>query len=238
MTTLKPAQLNLWELNQGQSPSYREDTHASLRALPGSEGARMMTVGSGLKCSGLLKNSDHVGLLVRTLLVTPQWASTACYLTWKIAATPQGRLLFRLVPSMPHTEETEFSFWPTPNVPNGGRQAKGISPTGKTLDGQKRQVGLSKAVKMVEAKMWPTPRAADGDKMNQRYPGGNLTLTGAAKLLPTPNARDWRSGKGREENGHSPQLPEVIGGQLNPAWVEWLMGFPPGWTDLEDSETP
>lgn len=28
------------------------------------------------------------------------------------------------------------------------------------------------------------------------------------------------------------------GGQLNPTWVEWLMGFPIGWTDLEDLETP
>ena len=28
------------------------------------------------------------------------------------------------------------------------------------------------------------------------------------------------------------------GGRLNPTWVEWLMGFPLGWTDLEDSETP
>jgi hypothetical protein len=27
-------------------------------------------------------------------------------------------------------------------------------------------------------------------------------------------------------------------GSLNPTWVEWLMGFPIGWTDLEDSETP
>lgn len=24
------------------------------------------------------------------------------------------------------------------------------------------------------------------------------------------------------------------GGRLNPTWVEWLMGFPTGWTDLED----
>jgi DNA (cytosine-5)-methyltransferase 1 len=23
-------------------------------------------------------------------------------------------------------------------------------------------------------------------------------------------------------------------GRLNPTWVEWLMGFPLGWTDLED----
>jgi hypothetical protein len=32
--------------------------------------------------------------------------------------------------------------------------------------------------------------------------------------------------------------PEAIGGQMNPQWVEWLMGFPLEWTDLEDSETP
>jgi len=28
------------------------------------------------------------------------------------------------------------------------------------------------------------------------------------------------------------------GGELNPEWIEVLMGFPTGWTDLEDSETP
>jgi hypothetical protein len=27
------------------------------------------------------------------------------------------------------------------------------------------------------------------------------------------------------------------GGQLNPMWVEWLMGYPLGWTDLNVSET-
>ena len=32
--------------------------------------------------------------------------------------------------------------------------------------------------------------------------------------------------------------PTVAGGQLNPTWVEWLMGFPLGWTDCVVSETP
>jgi hypothetical protein len=41
------------------------------------------------------------------------------------------------------------------------------------------------------------------------------------------------------------KLEEVIAGncngatgQLNPAWVEWLMGYPMGWTELKDLETP
>lgn len=29
----------------------------------------------------------------------------------------------------------------------------------------------------------------------------------------------------------------ATGGKLNPTWVEWLMGFPLGWTDLDASET-
>jgi hypothetical protein len=58
---------------------------------------------------------------------------------------------------------------------------------------------------------------------------------------PTPTARDWKSGKGKTqaERGRTagPSLSEVSGGSLNPQWVEWLMGFPLGWTDLEDLET-
>jgi hypothetical protein len=32
-------------------------------------------------------------------------------------------------------------------------------------------------------------------------------------------------------------LSEQIGGSLNPTWVEWLMGWPLGWTDLKPLAT-
>jgi hypothetical protein len=31
---------------------------------------------------------------------------------------------------------------------------------------------------------------------------------------------------------------DPAGGSLNPTWVEWLMGFPLGWTDCEHLATP
>src|SRR6185437_3380729 len=60
----------------------------------------------------------------------------------------------------------------------------------------------------------------------------------ARAMWPTPAATDWKgSSKMGQRRG---QLSEAaaLGGQLNPTWVEWLMGFPLGWTDLEPSETP
>jgi len=73
----------------------------------------------------------------------------------------------------------------------------------------------------------PTPSQLKGEH--------GQSLPAMVQMFPSPAARDWRSGSGRKENGHTPQLPEVIaqegnGGQLNPDWVEWLMGWPIGWT--------
>jgi DNA (cytosine-5)-methyltransferase 1 len=66
-----------------------------------------------------------------------------------------------------------------------------------------------------------------------------LNLAGAVQMFPTPTARMHKdNGKSPSElNRNSETLATKAGGQLNPQWVEWLMGFPIGWTDLEDSET-
>jgi hypothetical protein len=54
--------------------------------------------------------------------------------------------------------------------------------------------------------------------------------------LGSPCARDWRSGHqaSSRARGHAPNLPEEAGGNLNPPFVEWLMGFPIGSTDCWD----
>jgi hypothetical protein len=59
-------------------------------------------------------------------------------------------------------------------------------------------------------------------------------------LVATPTSRDWRSGKASQATleKNSRPLSEQIGGSLNPTWVEWLMGFPLGWTAFEPSEMP
>jgi len=68
-------------------------------------------------------------------------------------------------------------------------------------------------------------------------------LATAVARWPTPTARDHKDGtnvSGVPVNsllGRAVQpTPET--GALNPTWVEWLMGFPIGWTVLERSEMP
>jgi len=71
------------------------------------------------------------------------------------------------------------------------------------------------------------------------------------RIWPTPTSRDYRGHHGdqseafekRKENPRGVNLVEELQrrgelGQLNPTWVEWLMGYPLGWTDSKDSATP
>lgn len=89
---------------------------------------------------------------------------------------------------------------------------------------------------------WPTPTASDtftaNLKSSQQKDGSrhSLNLSQAVKLWPTPKAQNAR-GAGQKHGKGGASLDVVVGGQLNPTWIEWLMGFPIGWTDLDASET-
>jgi hypothetical protein len=77
---------------------------------------------------------------------------------------------------------------------------------------------------------WPTPQAHDSHPGNPARVGrfgtkhGGRNLNDEVAMLPTPTANRW---DGLQSHGIN-----VVTGQLNPAWVEALMGYPPGWTEL------
>jgi hypothetical protein len=94
--------------------------------------------------------------------------------------------------------------------------------------------------------MLPTPTATDathGGRVTERKArnGGNLVEAVSMRLLPTPTAHLAKeTGAPSESSRNSPTLGMATGagGSLHPQFVEWMMGFPKGWTDLDDDDQP
>ena len=227
--------------------SSQQDTLVSLSATPGNGEARKMTAISGRKLLPLLHGQDRATSVARMLLGTSAWASTRCFLTWKAKVTPAKRLLFRLVPSMPRTEETASGLWPTPTVDSATERANNYAQGGTPLTvavklwptptehGNHNQPGSSKNAGWglsSAVKLWPTPKSSasgpDFARAERTGSGGDDLATTVAKMYPSP---DVGMAKGRGEKSAAAR--SRLGGSLNPEWVEWLMGFPEGWTDLE-----
>jgi hypothetical protein len=85
----------------------------------------------------------------------------------------------------------------------------------------------------------PTPAASTGGttfNWQPIRPSGHraqLTLQQYVRMWPTPTAHNAKEGAYPSEyNRNTPTLSAQAGGALNPTWVEWLMGFPLGHTDL------
>ena len=152
----------------------------------------------------------------------------------------------------------------TPRGPHKGSIKGEVSENGKTrtsAKGIKFGATLETAVARAEERkaMFPTPRANEPGRTTKGYGRGLAELVeGKEQLLPTPSARDWKGGSGTivEQEGkyyrisnttgtkwgarldavadHQSKQSGKSGGQLNPTWVEWLMGYPKGWTELKD----
>ena len=233
----------------GQLTLFQEDSLASRFLVPGTAEARTMTATSGRKCYESYPNSGPLGSLVKMCLESSLWHSTRCYLTWKRKATKANALLFQLAVSMPRTSGTESQFWPTPST---GAALCGGTGNFKTLK------SLAKRGLITEEERRQLSQG-NGGKTNPDFlewlMGYEQQFT---KLIPTPTATDYRGGclsrywtpqREREREtgrrGYDGRLRSFIEvsprgriGYLNPTWVEWLMGFPIGWTELNASETP
>ena len=186
--------------------SSAEGSPVNRGPLLGSSEAQKMTVTSGRSWLPLLKSYGLNGSLARMCedLLTNRWASSAAFLTWKASGTKPRHLLFQLAPSMPRTDATESGLWPTPR-----------SCSAMAAENIQNRVNdkFPNLESVVARTMWPTPTAHLHKEGG--YPAEYTRNT------PTLTAEATQS----EGKPHS-------SGSLNPAWVEWLMGFPEGWTDL------
>src|SRR5690606_24677965 len=86
------------------------------------------------------------------------------------------------------------------------------------------------------ANLWPTPVGSDTGIRKKPYAQGGTPLSLAASQCPTPTVSGNYNRKGASATSGD-GLATFAGGSLNPTWVEWLMGWPLGWTDLKPLET-
>lgn len=89
--------------------------------------------------------------------------------------------------------------------------------------------------------MLPTPQSRDWKGPQGRaYKGECYDLPSYFAMLPTPRSRDW---KGQTQRGTSASgdglcnALDCTGSQLMPEFVEWMMGFEEGYTDVVNPDT-
>lgn len=194
-----------------------------------------------------VKATKRGHLLFRLAASMPRTEETGCGL-WQTpvaddaVARENGKWNSRGEPKL----SAQAYLWPTPTV-NGNYNRKGLTKSSGD--------GLATAVRM-----WPTPTATDyragygmteaGMKRMEHTRGKPLrdaVTAPPSKMWLTPNASDadkWnnqslaeRKAKGQQIRLNNQVSPEGgKGGLLNPTWVEWLMGYPLGWTELSPSE--
>lgn len=183
--------------------------------------------------------------------------------TWPRSGMMRSGTAFPLRPLALLTSGIEFGLWPIPttseqNIASASAETRersnGIcladavrkwsTPTTRDAESFKKvsrgSGSMAKGNQIIEplavqVQRFPTPTTSDanGTRPPDAKRGPIAGLQGAVSRSASPAARDWRSDRGRSENGHTPQLPEQMGGQLNPDWVEALMGLPVGWTRVE-----
>ena len=110
------------------------------------------------------------------------------------------------------------------------------------------QLTLEQTIRGTESglsEMWPTPRSCSAlaatitpeSAWNEKRNPNLETIVGR-RVFPTPTSHNSKEGAyPAEYTRKTPSLATHAGGKLNPMWVEWLMGWLLGWTDLKPLET-
>ncbi len=243
-----------------KSRSYPQGSRVSLTALREKVRAIVTVVTCGEKLRGCSERLDRVGSSARIRPVCFQerisGISEECFPTLPRWGILSGGEYGALATSERRTSATECLLWHTPMASDG----KLSTQTNENLIkgwANRPNKHLSEQVAYTELQgggcsireTFPTPTVADSK--NVGYNGSHqFNLHKYVAIFPTPVAsgklsggtgaheklKDMKAcGQITEEERRS--MSAGNGGKLNPTWVEWLMGFPLGWTSLDVSET-
>lgn len=160
--------------------------------------------------------------------ILPRWG------TWE-----RGEWLPLQTPDRATSGIDSSSLLPTPSA----------SPYGTNKGGAAGRVGPDRASLDTLARRGRLPTPTCNESTYQRDRNSNVypSLLGLAKLgaLPTPTASLADKGgrltpRKSREGGTLIEALSARGavGSLHPQFVEWMMGLPPGWTDLDGDDQP
>lgn len=235
--------------------SFQPDSPANHSAKPEVCGPATMSETDGRTPFVLLERSSPNGFFWKTLQgYFPGLMDTLEQFseTWPRAGMMLAGACYRLPKWQHRIREIGYGFWPTPTASDDTDREPGTPHLTRNgtirhvnKDGQQSFMRLSQVVKL-----WPTPNATDGSKAPKFHKGGNPSLpcaveiqaglrleTGEKIKWPTPTVNGNRNRKGssaKSGDGLTTAVKKLEnGGSLNPEFVEWLMGWPIGWTALE-----
>jgi len=226
--------------------SSAEASHVNPTVQQAKDWGKMTSDISGPICLDAFGRFPRVGLWGKTfsaLLIGQEgWFSTRCRLTWKLKGTRFNRLFFQLQASTLPTEGTEFGLLPTPRA----NQVNGMDLNNEKLAKRNKSNLEEEVAKWVVEGMLPTPTTDSATNRKDKYKQGGTPLSVAVnKMLPTPTTScanggtkaPRKDGKTREsELNHWATInrdeAQATGktSQLNPQFVEEMMGFPENWT--------
>ena len=207
-----------------QSPSFPVDSLASHSAQP--ESARDLRIPAtyGRKCAELLPSCGPLTCLGKMLLASSIWGSTRRFLTWQKRDTLFSHSYFRLAVSARGMSASELLssrlMFPTPlaSDTNTNRDARNLDVflSENGIFRKRNKSGSIWSLSLSAAVFYLTPVASDGFRSTQK---------------PSVFDQVKKDGNLSAQMVHL-EKPEADDMALNPDWVEWLMGFPLGWTDI------
>jgi len=170
--------------------------------------------------------------VIREIVESCELPQTTFVRTWSAKVTTSGYLIMKLRLSEHRTDVKESFLWRTPETGDCVNRIFAMNKRGEPK--------LS-----AQVKLFPTPKAKYRMDCPSERKRRTPDLESAVKmLLPTPTAAGLCGGTGSFEQLNNLRDMGIIseterrnmsqggGGSLNPAWVEWLMGLPIGWTEI------